>query len=668
MIYTKSEDIPGLIVAIYFEKAFDSVAWSFIEKALIFFGFPENIVNWFKTLYSNPRTCLTFNGQYSRWFSLGRGCRQGDPVSPYLYLVCAEIMSLMFRQHDQIKGIKLKDRETLLSLFADDTTLFLDGSEASLKNAFQVLDAFSAMSGLKINNEKTQIVWIGSNIGCVVRYMRDRNFIWDPGSFKVLGIIFSVDLNEIVRLNFKDKIDEVKRDIAKWSKRNITPLGKITVIKTLIVSKLTYLLINLPDPPDTFLQEIDSILTKFLWGGKICKIKKSTTYKNYEEGGLKMYNIYSSLSAFKLSWVKRIESYSEEECLSIRLYPCLNKHNLYGNAYPGHIRKTIKNHFWLDVFKHLEKIMKIPIKIKQDNVHSIYKEPLLFNLNIKRGNKVLSNLTWTENNLISISDLMTENSLDFINFATFKTRYPYTHGINFLEFNGVIRAARQFLTKVKNNLESTDMCSSWVLDTIRAGNFKIRECLDQNNVPPTATLKWNTYFPGLIWKTVFAKCFRTTFDTQLQWFQARILHRILPTRRYLNMCKIVNSPNCLFCNEFEESLCHLFWECCHVKKFWIDLEDMLKRKCYNCARFTFKKELVIFGTSKNIITDRTIDFIILLAKFYIYKCRFLESVPNCLSFILYLKKRLEIERILAFRRNKSSQFHLMWYPYLKLFE
>ena len=58
-----------------------------------------------------------------------------------------------------------------------------------------------------------------------------------------------------ITMNFKDKIDEVKRDLAKWSKRNITPIGKITVIKTLIVSKLTYLLINLPDPPDIFLQE-----------------------------------------------------------------------------------------------------------------------------------------------------------------------------------------------------------------------------------------------------------------------------------------------------------------------------------------------------------------------------------------------------------------------------
>ena len=666
--YTKSEDIPGLIVAIDFEKAFDSVAWSFIEKALVFFGFPDMIVNWFKTLYNKPRTCLTFNGQYSKWFSLGRGCRQGDPISPYLYLICAEIMSLMFRQHEQIKGIKLKDYETLLSLFADDTTLFLDGSEESLKNAFQVLDAFSAISGLKINNEKTQIVWIGSSIGCGIRYLRDRNFIWDPGSFKILGITFSVDLDEIVRLNFKDKIDEVKRDLAKWSKRNITPIGKITVIKTLIVSKLTYLLINLPDPPDIFLQEIDSILTKFLWGGNTCKIKKSTTYKNYHEGGLKMYNVYSSLSAFKLSWIKRIETYNEEECLSLRLYPCLNKLNVYGSAYPGHIRKTIKNQFWLDVLKHLEKVMKIPVKISQDTMHSTYREPLLFNSNLKRDNKILTSLTWTENNIIYISDLMTDDCSNFISFETFKTKYINTQGINFLEFNGVVRAARQFLNKVKHNPVNTTMCSFWVWDAIRAGNSKVRECLDQNDVPPTATLKWNTYYPGLVWKTIFVKCFKTTIDTQLQWFQARILHRILPTRKYLNMCKIVDSPNCLFCDVFEESLCHLFWECCHVKKFWIDLEDMLKRNCYNCARFTFKEELVIFGASTNITTDKAIDFLILLAKFYIYKCRFIETIPNCVSFILILKKRLEIERISAIRRNKFSQFQMMWYPYRKLLE
>ena len=381
-----------------------------------------------------------------------------------------------------------------------------------------------------------------------------------------------------------------------------------------------------------------------------------------------MYNIYWSLSAFKLSWIKRIESYSEEECLSLRLYPCLKKIRVFGSAYPGHIRKTIKNQFWLDVFKHLEKLMKILIKFEQDTLNSISKEPLLFNYNFKRDNKVLSNQIWTENNIISISDLMTDDNLSFISFETFKTRYVNTPGIHFLEFNGIVHTARQFLTKVKNNLNNTNLCSFWVWDAIRAGNCKVREYLDRNDVPPTATLKWNTHFPGLVWKTIFVKCFRTTIDTQLQWFQARILHRILPTRRYLNICKIVNSPNCLFCVEYEESLCHLFWECSHVKQFWTDLEDLLKRKCYNCARFSFRQELVLFGASANIITDRAIDFLILLAKFYIYKCRFTENIPNCLSFITNLKKRLEIEKLSAIRRNKYSQFQLIWYPYLGLFE
>ena len=129
LAYTKTENIPGLIITIDFEKAFDSVSWCFIEKALVFFGFPDNIVQWFNTLYRKPTSCISFNGQYSKWFSLGRGCRQGDPISPYFYLLCAEIMSLMFRKHGNIKGITLKEEVTLLSLFADDTSIFLDGSE-----------------------------------------------------------------------------------------------------------------------------------------------------------------------------------------------------------------------------------------------------------------------------------------------------------------------------------------------------------------------------------------------------------------------------------------------------------------------------------------------------------------------------------------------------------
>jgi len=144
--------------------------------------------------------------------------------------------------------------------------------------------------------------------------------------------------------------------------------------------------------------------------------------------------------------------------------------------------------------------------------------------------------------------------------------------------------------------------------------------------------------------------------------------RILPTRRYLNMCKIVNSPQCLFCLNNEETLIHLFWECNVVKKFWQDLENMLRNKCINSARFSFSLELVIFGTSSFIKTDKVIEFIILFAKFYIYKCRFQDSTPNHLTYMINLKHRYLTEKLLAIRCNKYSIFQRSWFPYISVFD
>ena len=105
--------------------------------------------------------------------------------------------------------------------------------------------------------------------------MRDRNYIWDPGTFRVLGINFSKTIENIVGINYQGKLEEIKKAISKWNKRQLTPIGKVTVIKTLLAPKLTYLLTNLPDPSRQLLKEIDNTLFKFLWGGKVSKIKKN---------------------------------------------------------------------------------------------------------------------------------------------------------------------------------------------------------------------------------------------------------------------------------------------------------------------------------------------------------------------------------------------------------
>ena len=111
-------------------------------------------------------------------------------------------------------------------MFADDTTVYLDGSEKSFTETIVTLDHFAEISGLRINNEKTQIIWIGNRKNSQCRYFRDRNFQWNPGIFKVLGIHFSTDLDSIPDLNFEGKLTELKTEMCKWKKRKLTPFGK----------------------------------------------------------------------------------------------------------------------------------------------------------------------------------------------------------------------------------------------------------------------------------------------------------------------------------------------------------------------------------------------------------------------------------------------------------
>ena len=90
------------------------------------------------------------------------GCKQGDPISPYIFILCAEILAILLRKNEKIKGIKIGNLEFLLAQYADDTTEMLDGSESSLNETLKDLEFFRNISGLKVNFPKTQVIWIRS--------------------------------------------------------------------------------------------------------------------------------------------------------------------------------------------------------------------------------------------------------------------------------------------------------------------------------------------------------------------------------------------------------------------------------------------------------------------------------------------------------------------------
>ena len=255
MSYTEETNIPGIALFLDFKKAFDTIEWDFINNCLKIFNFGPDIQNWFKVLYNNVNSCVLNNGYASEFFSLGRGVRQGCPLSGLLFVIGIEILARAIKNDAGIKGIKVGEKEIKVSLYADDTTFVVRDLD-SITHLLSLLDKFKSLSGLEINTKKTEGMWLGSWKN---NTETPFGFRWPRDPIKALGIFFSYDLNKTNDLNFIEKIKNLEKTLNCWKRRNLTLYGKINIVKTFGLSKLIYnssvLVI-----PENLIKEIDKLI------------------------------------------------------------------------------------------------------------------------------------------------------------------------------------------------------------------------------------------------------------------------------------------------------------------------------------------------------------------------------------------------------------------------
>ena len=147
----------GLLVTIDFEKAFDSIKWEFLTNTLKIFNFGPSIISWIKTFYKNISNCVNNNGFSTHHFELKRGVRQRDPLSPHLFILCLELLAIAIREDGEIKGLSIGNEDIKLTTFADDMTCFLKDT-ASFRKVLNLLGEYGLFSGLKVNEEKTEVL------------------------------------------------------------------------------------------------------------------------------------------------------------------------------------------------------------------------------------------------------------------------------------------------------------------------------------------------------------------------------------------------------------------------------------------------------------------------------------------------------------------------------
>lgn len=279
-----AQDIPSpcAVLSLDAEKAFDRLEWDYLWVVLQRFNLGTTFINFTKLLYSNPSAMISTNGVISNKFPLSRSCRQGCPLSPFLFILSLEPLAQKIRQHPAISPITFNNTTHAISLYADDILLFFDRASNSLPHILDTFEVFSSLSGYKINWTKSALLPLNSKL--------------DPKSlpqhipvvkqFKYLGIDIFPSVTTIVNKNFHGIFSRIETDLTRWSHLPKSFQARVSIIKMDILPRINFFSSMLPlSPPTDYWKKVHSLISKFIWAGKRPRVKLSTLQRHKLEGG-----------------------------------------------------------------------------------------------------------------------------------------------------------------------------------------------------------------------------------------------------------------------------------------------------------------------------------------------------------------------------------------------
>ena len=147
-----SEEVPEMVISLDAEKAFDTVEWPYLFRV----GFGHRFVSWVKLVYSSPKASVITNRLNSEYFNLHRGTHQGCPLSPLLFALAIEPLSIALKTSLNISGILRWGIEHKVSLYADDLLVYISDPVKSAPALIQILRQFGPFSGHKLNFAKSE--------------------------------------------------------------------------------------------------------------------------------------------------------------------------------------------------------------------------------------------------------------------------------------------------------------------------------------------------------------------------------------------------------------------------------------------------------------------------------------------------------------------------------
>ena len=568
--YADQEKIEALILSLDYKKCFDMISFDAIIGALEFFDFGKYIIDWTKILYTGYHVEIQNNGKFSERINILRSVHQGGVNSVNYFLLVAEILALTIRGNEEIKGIPVRDIINLLTQFADDMDVAMLAEQSNLDEVLGTIEWFKEHTGFTINYDKTKILRIGSLKKTDAKLITQRQVSWTNEPINILGVWTGHCEEQLLDINYKPIVEKAKNILRSWRNRDLSLIGKISIINTLIGSLFVYRMTVLPNLPEVIIKELEDEFRRFIWNGKKAKIALEVLQRSKEEGGLRLVDLRKKEKALKISWIQILE---EDEKMANLAYeaisPILRQWIFDCNLNHKDVKwLKIGNKFWEQVLKAWCEIHYAPDN-KQDQV-------IWYNSNIRIENKPFLWVESFKKGLWKISQLYEQGRLISIRLAEQK------FGLSFIQLHALISSIPKGMRQGIEEGKRASLTSLYaeLLDKKHLTGYVYNLLLREQGLCRSKG-KWELELDKIWSNKAFNRNFRNIYlvsnIAKYRSFQYRLLHRALVLNTHLYVWKMRENDLCTFCGKSRETLLHLFTQCEIIQELWLQSYEWVKR-------------------------------------------------------------------------------------------
>ncbi|KAF5468900.1 hypothetical protein F2P56_013011 [Juglans regia] len=413
----KKTKVGNIMVKIDMEKAYDRVDWKFLLNVLKSFGFSSQFCNLVKECVQTPWFSIMMNGTYKGFFQPARGLRQGDPLSPYLFIIMEEMLSRLLCKNFEEGRIGCFSHPVgapIVShlLYADDLLVFVTGGKQSVLKLMNTLEVYEKWSGQLINKEKSTF-FFSKSISTARRRNLKRTTGLVEGNFPLTYLGVPLVSGRLTSRELEPLIEKIRRKIAGWKVNLLSQGGRLTLMKHVLACISTHMLAVLNVPLRVF-KKLNSLLSTFFWGElngrpRMKWISWEKVCKPYKEGGPGMRNFDEVQRSLHMKFAWRLLTVDNLWTKFFRA-----KFVKHGHIFMAESRRNASR-FWKSIMTMFPKVLdNVIVKVREGRSSFWFDRwlasgPLCASRNVGhskiRINDVWADGSWDENYLLELVGL-----------------------------------------------------------------------------------------------------------------------------------------------------------------------------------------------------------------------------------------------------------------------